>query len=73
MGIEKKKGVEPYRNSGNMDREHKIILMLLENDGVLHYCLVKNKSRLLSSQVCKHNGKKYVCDRCLNPFSVNNL
>ena len=40
-----------------MDREHKIILMLLEKDGVLHYCLVKNKSRLLSSQVSKHNGK----------------
>ena len=30
-----------------MDREHKIILMLLENDGVLHYCLVKNKIRVV--------------------------
>ena len=51
-----------------MDREHKIRLMLIEKDGVLHYCLVKNDSRLLSSQVSKHNGKKYFCDRCLNPF-----
>ena len=51
-----------------MDREHIIRLMLIEKNGVKHYCLVKNKSRLLSSQVSKHNWKKYFCDRCLNPF-----
>ena len=62
------KGVYPLRNSTNMDREHKIRLMLIEKDGVKHYCLVKNLSRLLSSQVSKQNGKKYFCDRCLNPF-----
>ena len=43
--------VYPLRNSNNMDREHKIILMLIEKDGVKHYCLVKEQSRLLSSQV----------------------
>ena len=64
----KEKGVHPLRNSDNMDREHKIRLMLIEKDGALHYCLVKNVSRLLSSQVSKHIGKKYFCDRCLNPF-----
>ena len=62
------KSVYPLRNSNNMDREHKIRLMLIEKDGVKHYCLVKNLSRLLSSQVSKQNGKKYFCDRCLNPF-----
>ena len=62
------KSVYPLRNSNNMDREHKIRLMLIEKDGVKHYCLVKNQSRLLSSQVSKHNGKNYFCDRCLNPF-----
>ena len=51
------KDVYPLRNSDNMDREHNIILMLIEKDGVKHYCLVKNLSRLLSSQVSKHNGK----------------
>ena len=60
--------VYPLRNSNNMDREHKIRLMLKEKDGVKHYCLVKNQSLLLSSQVSKHNGKKYFCDMCLNPF-----
>ena len=55
-GYEEKE-VCPLRNSNNIDREHNITLMLIEKDGVLHYCLVKNRSRLLSSQVSKHNGK----------------
>ena len=51
------KTVYPLRNSNNTDREH-IILMLIEKDGIKYYCLVKNQSRLLSSQLCKHHGKK---------------
>ena len=60
--------VYPLKNSNNTDREHKIRLMLIEKDGINHYCLVKNQNRLLSSQVSKHKGKSYFCDRCLNPF-----
>ena len=60
--------VYPLRNSNNMDREHKIRLMLIEKDGVKHYCLVKNISALLASQVSKDKRKRYFCDRCLNPF-----
>ena len=63
------KSVYPLRNSDNTDREHNIILMLIEKDGVKHYCLVKSLSRLLSSQVSKKDGKKYFCLRCLNPFN----
>ena len=48
--------------------EHNIILMLIEKGGVMHYCLVKNPSRLLSSQVSNHKEKHYFCYRCLNPF-----
>ena len=62
------KSVHPLRNSNNTDREHKIRLMLIEKDGVNHYCLVKNQSRLLSSQVSKYKRQSYFCDRCLNPF-----
>ena len=62
------KNVYPLRNSDNTDRDHNILLMLIEEDGVKHYCLVKNPSRLLTSQVSKRNGKKYFCFRCLNPF-----
>ena len=62
------KSVYPLRNSVNTDRDHNIMLMLIEKDGVKHYCLVKSLSRLLASQVPKNNGKHYFCLRCLNPF-----
>ena len=68
------KSVYPFRNSHNTDREHDIILMLIEEGGVKHYCLVKNLSRLLSSQVSNHNEKHHFCSRCLNAFwSLTNL
>ena len=67
LGYERKE-FYPLRNSTNMDRDYNIILMLIEEEGVKHYCLVKNLSRLLSSQVSNHNGKHHFCLRCLNPF-----
>ena len=63
------KSVYILRNSENTNREHNVILLLIKEEGVNHYCLVKNLSRLLSSQVSKHDGKKYFCMRCLNPFN----
>ena len=36
------------------NREYNIILLLIERDGVKHYCLVKNPSRLLSKQIYAH-------------------
>ena len=63
------KNVYVLRNSENTNREHNVILLLIKEEGVNHYCLVKNISRLLSSQVSKHRGKKYFCMRCLNPFN----
>ena len=62
------KSVYPLRNSDNTDREHNIILMLIEEGGVKHYCLIKDLSRLLSSQATKGKRKEYFCKRCLNPF-----
>ena len=64
------KSVCSYRNSNNTNREHNVILILIEEEGVNHYCLVKNLSRLLSSQVSKHKEKHYFCLRCLNPFNT---
>ena len=62
------KSVYLLTNSTNTDREDNIILMLIEEGGVKHYCLVKNLSRLLSSQVSSHNEKHHFCFRCFNPF-----
>ena len=60
--------VYSLRNRDCTDRENKIILLLIEKDGVKHYCLVKDLSRLLASQVPKNDGKHFFCLRCLNPF-----
>ena len=62
------KWVYPLRNSNNTNREHNVILILIEEEGVSHYCLVKNLSRLLSSQVSNHKEKHHFCLRCLNSF-----
>ena len=67
LGYERKI-VYPLRNSNNTDREHNIILILIEEGGVNHYCLVKNVSRLLSSQVSNHKEKHHFCLMCLNAF-----
>ena len=48
LGYERK-SVYPLRNSHCRDRDHNIILMLIEKNGVKHYCLVKRLSRLLAS------------------------
>ena len=47
--------------------------MLIGKDGIKHYCLVKNQSRLLSSQLSKHHGKKHFCNRCLNSFGTQEV
>ena len=67
LGYEGKR-VYPLRNSNNTNREHDVILILIEEEGVNHYCLVKNVSRLLSSQVSNHKEKHHFCLRCLNSF-----
>ena len=41
---------------------------MIEEGGVKHYCLVKDLSRLLSSQISNHNGEHYFCLNCLNAF-----
>ena len=67
------KSLYPLRNSTNTDREHNIILMLIEEGGVKHYCLVKNLTRSLSSQVSSHNEKHHFCGGVLIPFGLVNL
>ena len=48
------KSVYRLRNSNCTDRDHNIILMLIEKNGVKHYCLIKSSSRLLASQAPKY-------------------
>ena len=69
LGYNEKDKVHTLRCSDHVyNRKHNIILLLIERDGVKHYCLVKNSSRLLSKQISAHKGGTHICFRCLNPF-----
>ena len=73
LGFNENDKVYPLRSSDHIyNRKHNIILLLIERDGVKHYCLVKNSSRLLSKQVSVHKGGTHICFRCLNPFWSHN-
>ena len=67
-GYNEKDNVYPLRISKRSNRSCKIKLLLIEKEGVSHYCLINDLSRLVSSQVSKHKGKCFICDNCLNPF-----
>ena len=69
LGFNEKDKVHPLRVSEHAHiRKHKIILLLIERNGVKHYCLVKNPSRLLSKQISAHKEGTHICFRCLNSF-----
>ena len=69
FGFNEKDKVHPLSVSEYVyNREHNIILLLIERDGVKYYCLVKNPSRLLSKQISAHKKGTHICLRCLNPF-----
>ena len=65
---QEEKGIYPLRISDRVDRDCNTIFLLIEEEGVKHYCLVKSLSRLLGSQVSNHKEKQHFSLRCLNPF-----
>ena len=69
LGYNKEERVYPLRISKCTKRKHDIILLLIMDKEKSHYCLVKNISALLSSQINKHKG---ACDICLNCFNCFN-
>ena len=72
FGYNERDKVYPLRTSKHSNRSCKIKLLLIEKEGVTHYCLINNISRLVYSQVSKHKGKCFLCDNCLNPFQQRN-
>ena len=60
--------VYPLRKSKYSNRSCKINLMLIDKDGVTHYCLINDIGRLVYSQVSKHKEKCFICVNCLNHF-----
>ena len=68
FGYNERDKVYPLRKSEYSNRSCKIKLLLIEKDGVTHYCLINDIGRLVASQVSKHKGKCFLCDNCLNHF-----
>ena len=55
------------------DQKEKLVnLLLLEDKGKTHYCLIKNLNEMLHSQT-KHDGKKFFCIYCLHGFMREDL
>ncbi|KYQ58436.1 hypothetical protein ALC60_02572, partial [Trachymyrmex zeteki] len=44
-------------------------LVYVEDDSAGHFALIKDLSRLVSSQINRYGHKKYFCDRCLHYFN----
>ncbi|XP_044742351.1 uncharacterized protein LOC123304854 [Chrysoperla carnea] len=50
-------------------KEKHINLLMISDDTKFHYCLIRNLSRLCSSQKSNHGKAKIFCDRCLQHFN----
>ena len=69
LGYNKDERVYPLRISKKeKEQKYNIVLLLIKDGDNTHYCLVKNLSALLSSQVNNHDHKLYFCLNCLNGF-----
>ena len=60
--------VYPLKISDHSNRLHKMKLLLIKEEEKTHYCLIKNISKLVSSQISKRHGAIFICERCMNHF-----
>ncbi|XP_072764631.1 uncharacterized protein [Anoplolepis gracilipes] len=63
--------IVPIRLSEQKRDKHANLLYIQDAQDIGHFAWIKNLSRLVSSQLNKHNGQKYICDRCLHYFYSN--
>ena len=68
LGYNEEEKVYPLKVSKYTGCEHDIVLLLIKDGEKSHYCLVKNISALLSSQINNNNHKRYFCLNCFNSF-----
>ncbi|XP_072746064.1 uncharacterized protein [Anoplolepis gracilipes] len=55
--------IVPIRISEQKRDKHANLLYIQDAQDIGHFAWIKNLSRLVSSQLNKHNGQKYICDR----------
>ena len=64
-------GCESVVLSDDETQDDKFISLFLHDDN--HYCVAKNLSRLVSSQLSKHGHKTHFCLKCMNGFSTSEI
>jgi hypothetical protein len=52
---------------------HINLLLISDDDSNQHYCTIKDLSKLVSSQITRRNGKKHLCDGCLQYLRTRDL
>ena len=74
LGYNQDERVFPLKISKYTGCEHDIVLLLIKDGEKSHYCLVKNISALLASQINNHKGTSHICLNCINGFkSIDSL
>ena len=68
LGYNKDERVNTLKVSKYTGCEHDIVLLLIKDGEKSHYCLVKNRSALLASQINNHKGTSHICLNCINGF-----
>ena len=68
LGYNEEEKVYPLKVSKYTGCDHDIVLLLIKDGEKSHYCLVKNISALLSSQINNNDHKRYFCLNCFNSF-----
>ena len=70
IGYNENERVYPLKISKYTGCEHDIILLLLKDEDNSHYCLVKNMSALIASQINNHEHARNICLNCFNSFKT---
>ena len=70
LGYNKDERVFPLKISKYTGCEHDIVILLIKDGEKSHYCLVKNISALLASQINSHKGTCHICLNCFNGFKA---
>lgn len=68
FGVGNKEIIGPLYFTKQRRAKHVNLLLISDNQGNSHYCLIKNLSRLVSSQINSHKNAKFICDGCLQKF-----
>ena len=70
LGYNKDERIYPLKISKQKGAKHNITLLLIKDGENSHYCLVKNLSALMASQINNHKGSRNFCLNCFNGFNT---